>query len=177
VRLLRAYGVGKVLGADRNPKAIERIEGMGAEGASLEQIMARADIVVATTGVKDLIKPELVRPGQIILALSNPEAEIDPLLAMERGAAFAADGKGINNVLAFPGLFRGALAAKAAQFTDGMLMAAAETISHLAGDDLVPNPLDKTVHERVASAVIVAAMQASVLANSRSMSDDLVAAV
>ena len=159
VRLLRAYGVGKVLGADRNPQAIARIQAMGAQGASLPEIMANCDIVVATTGVKNLIPAELVRSGQIILALSNPEAEIDPLVAMERGAAFAADGKGINNVLAFPGLFRGALAARATQFTDAMLMAAADAIAHLAGDDLVPNPLDKTVHEQIASAVIVAALQ------------------
>ena len=100
-----------------------------------------------------------MRPGQIILALSNPESEIDPLEAMERGAAFAADGKGINNVLAFPGLFRGALAAHARQFTDAMLMAAADAISQLAGEDLVPNPLDKFVHERVAAAVMTAALQ------------------
>ncbi len=52
---------------------------------------------------------------------------------MQRGAAFAADGKGINNVLAFPGLFRGALAAHAALFTDAMLMAAADAIAQLAG--------------------------------------------
>ena len=161
VRLLRAYGVGKVLGADRNPAAIRRIEGMGAQGASLEQIMAQADIVLATTGVKNLIPAELVRPGQIILALSNPEPEIDPLVAMERGAAFAADGKGINNVLAFPGLFRGALEARAAQFTDAMLMAAADTIAYLAGEDLVPNALDQAVHERVAQAVLGAATQAA----------------
>ena len=159
VRLLRAYGVGRVLGADRNPAAIERIESMGAEGATLADIMARCDIVIATTGVKDLIPAASVRPGQIILALSNPESEIDPLEAMERGAAFAADGKGINNVLAFPGLFRGALAAHAPRFTDAMLMAAADAISQLAGEDLVPNPLDKTVHERVAAAVMTAAMQ------------------
>ncbi|HTY92431.1 MAG TPA: malic enzyme-like NAD(P)-binding protein [Steroidobacteraceae bacterium] len=159
VRLLRAYGVGRVLGADRNPEAVRRIESMGAEGATLDQIMAGCDIVIATTGVKNLIPAASVRPGQIILALSNPESEIDPLEAMQRGAAFAADGKGINNVLAFPGLFRGALAAQAPRFTDAMLMAAAETISQLAGEDLVPNPLDKLVHERVAAAVMTAAMQ------------------
>jgi malate dehydrogenase (oxaloacetate-decarboxylating) len=159
VRLLRAYGVQQVLGADRNPKAIERVEAMGAQGASLEDIMARADIVVATTGVKGLIKPEWVRPGQVVLALSNPDPEIDPLIAIQRGAAFAADGKGINNVLAFPGLFKGALAARASQFTDAMLMAAAEAIAELAsGDELVPDPLDKTVHERVTAAVHDAAV-------------------
>jgi len=160
VRLLRAHGVGRVLGADRNPAAIARIQAMGAEGATLPDIMERCDIVIATTGVKNLIPAASVRPGQIIFALSNPEAEIDPLEAMERGAAFAADGKGINNVLAFPGLFRGALAAHAPRFTDTMLMAAAEAISQLAGEDLVPNPLDKAVHERVAAAVMTAALQA-----------------
>ncbi len=157
VRLLRAYGVGRVLGADRNPEAIARIQTMGAEGATLQDIMAGCDIVIATTGVKNLIPPASVRPGQIIFALSNPESEIDPLAAMERGAAFAADGKGINNVLAFPGLFRGALAAHAPRFTDAMLMAAADAISQLAGEDLVPNPLDKLVHEQVAAAVMTAA--------------------
>ncbi len=157
VRLLRAYGVNQVLGADRNPEAIARIRTLGAEGASLEDLMRRADIVIATTGVKGLIQPEWIRPGQVILALSNPDPEIEPHVAREHGAAFAADGKGINNVLAFPGLFKGALAAKAPQFTDAMLMAAAQTLAELAPlaqeDALVPDPLDKTVHERVAAAV------------------------
>ena len=157
VRLLRAYGVTRVLGADRNPEAIARIRTLGAEGASLEEIMQHADIVVATTGVKDLIRPQWIRPGQVILALSNPDPEIEPHVAREHGAAFAADGKGINNVLAFPGLFKGALAAKATHFTDAMLMAAAQTLAEIAPltqeDALVPDPLDKSVHERVAAAV------------------------
>jgi malate dehydrogenase (oxaloacetate-decarboxylating) len=160
VRLLRAYGVEHVLGADRSEDAIARLVAMGGEGASLEQIMARADIVIATTGVKGLIKPEWVRPGQVILALSNPDPEIEPLVARERGAAFAADGKGINNVLAFPGLFKGALSARVTRFSDAMLMAAAEAIAKLArGDELVPDPLDKNVHERVAAAVREAAAE------------------
>jgi malate dehydrogenase (oxaloacetate-decarboxylating) len=100
-----------------------------------------------------------VRPGQIILALSNPDPEIEPVVALERGAAFAADGKSINNVLAFPGLFKGALAARASEFTDAMLMAAAEAIADLAqGEELVPDALDKTVHERVTAAVRAAAL-------------------
>jgi malate dehydrogenase (oxaloacetate-decarboxylating) len=159
VRLLRAYGVGRVLGADRSPDAIARLVAMGGEGASLQEIMARADIVIATTGVKGLIKPEWVRPGQVILALSNPDPEIEPLVAQQRGAAFAADGKGINNVLAFPGLFKGALSARVTRFSDAMLMAAAEAIAQLArSDELVPDPLDKNVHERVTAAVRDAAL-------------------
>ncbi len=158
VRLLRAYGVDRVLGADRSAEAIARLTSMGGEGASLEEVMARADIVISTTGVKGLIKPEWVRAGQIILALSNPDPEIEPLVARERGAAFAADGKGINNVLAFPGLFKGALGARAPRFTDAMLMAAADAIAQLArGDELVPDPLVKSVHEQVATAVREAA--------------------
>ena len=121
--------------------------------------MQRADVIIATTGVKGLIRPEWVRPGQVILALSNPDPEIEPIVAREHGAAFAADGKGINNVLAFPGLFKGALEANATAFSDAMLMAAANTIAALAqGDELVPSPLDKQVHEQVTAAVRAAAM-------------------
>jgi malate dehydrogenase (oxaloacetate-decarboxylating) len=158
-RLLRAYGVQRILGTDRNVQATARLEALGGEGASLEDVMAKADVVISTTGVKGLIKPEWVRPGQIILALSNPDPEIEPVVALERGAAFAADGKSINNVLAFPGLFKGALAARASEFTDAMLMAAAEAIADLAqGEELVPDALDKTVHERVTAAVRAAAL-------------------
>jgi malate dehydrogenase (oxaloacetate-decarboxylating) len=158
VRLLQAYGVRHVLGTDRNPAAIARLVAAGGEGVTLEALMQRADIVIATTGVKGLIRPQWVRKGQVILALSNPDPEIEPLLAREHGAAFAADGKGINNVLAFPGLFRGALEARARSFTDAMLMAAAHTIAAAAvGDELVPDPLDKQLHEKVTAAVRAAA--------------------
>jgi malate dehydrogenase (oxaloacetate-decarboxylating) len=164
VRLLRAYGVERILGADRSSDAIRRLESLGGESTSLEGIMQRADIVLATTGVKGLIKPEWVRPGQVILALSNPDPEIEPLVARERGAAFAADGKGINNVLAFPGLFKGALAARVTRFSDQMLMAAADAIAQLArGDELVPDPLDKSVHERVTAAVRDAATEPEIV--------------
>jgi malate dehydrogenase (oxaloacetate-decarboxylating) len=127
---------------------------MGGEASTLVEIMEKADIVVATTGVRGLIKPEAVRAGQIILALSNPDPEIEPAVALARGAAIAADGKGINNLLGFPGLFRGALDARAKRFTDAMLLAAANAIAELAkGDDLVPDPLDRGVHQAVAAAV------------------------
>ena len=158
VRLLQAYGVRHVLGTDRNQAAVARLAASGGEGVTLEALMQRADIVIATTGVKGLIRPEWVRKGQVILALSNPDPEIEPLVAREHGAAFAADGKGINNVLAFPGLFRGVLDARAPRFTDAMLMAAAHAIADAAqGDELVPDPLDKRVHEQVAAAVRAAA--------------------
>ena len=159
VRLLRARGAGRILGADLSPAALERLRGLGGEPSTLEGIMAQCDIVIATTGVRGLIRPELVRPGQMILALSNPDPEIEPIVALERGAAFAADGKGINNVLGFPGLFKGALDARATSITDEMLMAAARSIAELAPDeDLVPDPLDPAVHAAVATAVRAAAL-------------------
>jgi malate dehydrogenase (oxaloacetate-decarboxylating) len=88
--------------------------------------------VIATTGAANLIKPEMVRKGQIILALSNPNPEIDPEVTMEHGAAFAADGKSVNNVLGFPGIFRGAVDANAPRITHEMLLAAAHVIAEMA---------------------------------------------
>ena len=154
IRLLKRHGVEHVLGADLNPEALQRLETYGGQPCDLEEIMKRADIVVATTGVKGLIKPEMVRNGQIILALSNPDPEIEPQDALAHGAAFAADGKGINNVLGFPGLLKGALDAGAERITDNMLFAAAEVLADMAkGHDLVPDPLDISVHQRVADVV------------------------
>lgn len=154
VRLLQQAGARRVLGADLDPRALARLAGMGGEASTLGDIMREADIVIATTGARGLIRPESVRAGQIILALSNPDPEIEPATALAHGAAFAADGKGINNLLCFPGLFKGALAVRATRFTDAMLLAAAGAIAELAeGDDLVPDPLDRGVHEAVAEAV------------------------
>lgn len=154
-RMLIAYGVKEVKGIDRDEKACERLVQHGGTLAdSLEELMETCDIVVATTGVSGLIKPELVKKGQIILALSNPNAEIIPEVALEAGAAFAADGRLVNNVLGFPGIFRGALNAHAKAITYPMLIAAALAIvDSTKSGDLVPHPLDPTVHENVAAAV------------------------
>lgn len=158
VRLLQSYGISRVLGADLSRESQLRLTAIGGVAVDLEQLMAEADVVVATTGVRGLIKPEMVRPGQIIFALSNPDPEIEPHVALEQGARFAADGKNINNVLAFPGLFRGALDAGAACFTDAMLLAAAEAISLAApAQQLIPSPLDSAAHKGVARAVEAAA--------------------
>ena len=154
VRLLMCAGVNRVFGADIDEQARARLASMGGKPSTLEEIMANCDVVIAATGVRGLIRPTMVRKGQIILALSNPDSEIEPLVALQHGATFAADGKGINNVLGFPGLFKGVLAARAPCFTDAMLLAAARRIAGLApGDDLVPDPLDRDVHTAVAAAV------------------------
>ncbi|MCU0937476.1 MAG: NADP-dependent malic enzyme [Gammaproteobacteria bacterium] len=162
VRLLIAYGVGDLLGTDPHPAALERLEGLGGRRSSLEGLMANSDIVVAATGVRGLIRPELVRPGQLILALSNPDPEIEPEVALAHGAGYATDGKSVNNLLGFPGLFRGALDVGAREITEGMLFAAAETLSRLAPEGhLVPDPLDREVHRAVAEAVRREALSAA----------------
>lgn len=153
-RLLQATGTGRLLGTDLRPEALERLSAMGGEPASLEEIMGHSDIVVALSGVPGLIKPAMVRQGQIILALSNPEAEISPRLALEQGAAYASDGRSVNNILAFPGLFKGALEAGAVRFTEAMYTRAARCLAQLAPQgELVPDPLDRAVHHAVAVAV------------------------
>ncbi|MEM9374037.1 MAG: malic enzyme-like NAD(P)-binding protein [Planctomycetota bacterium] len=160
-RLLLRHGVPRVLGADLAEASLRQFERSGGTRSTLEGVMSEADIVVATTGVPGLIKPDMVRNGQIVFALSNPEPEIEPSLALERGARFAADGKNINNVLAFPGLFKGALDAGATKFTDEMLLAAARAIADSAAEDdegtLVSSPLRRATHARVAEYVAAAA--------------------
>jgi malate dehydrogenase (oxaloacetate-decarboxylating) len=117
-----------VLGADLNEEALERFSRDGGRKSTLQEIMSECDIVLATTGTPNLIKPEMIRKGQMIFALSNPNAEIDPEVALAHGAAFAADGKSVNNVLGFPGIFRGAVDANAPRITNEMLLAAVEVL-------------------------------------------------
>jgi malate dehydrogenase (oxaloacetate-decarboxylating) len=157
-QLLRAFGVRDVYGTDLRDDAKERLRSMGGKPTDLAGVMRSGEVIVATTGVPGLIKPEMVRSGQVILALSNPDPEITPELAIEHGARFAADGRTINNALAFPGLFRGALKAGAHRFTDAMKIAAANAIAgQTKMDNLVPSILDREVHQHVADAVAVAA--------------------
>ncbi len=153
-RMLMRLTGNPVWGADLNPEALKRLEAAGGRPSNLREIMANCDIVISTTGARGLIKPEMVRKGQIILALSNPNPEIDPEVALQAGALFAADGKSVNNVLGFPGIFRGVVDANAPRITHEMLVAAAQTIANMAAPgELVPNPLDKKVHREVARAV------------------------
>lgn len=157
--LMRLTG-NSVLGVDLNETCLERFERDGGKRSTLQEIMSECDIVVATTGVPNLIPPDLVRKGQIILALSNPRPEIDPGDAMERGAIFSADGKSVNNVLGFPGIFRGAVDSRAPRITDEMLIAAADVLVHMTpSGELMPNPLDKKVHQEVARAVAETAIR------------------
>jgi len=159
-RMLMKLTGNPVLGADLSESALAFFEQWGGKRSTLKEIMEECDVVVATTGAAGLIKPEMVRKGQIILALSNPNPEIDPDVAINAGAAFAADGKSVNNVLGFPGILRGAVDSYATHISHEMYLAAATAIAdQTPHDELVPNPLDKKVHQAVAQAVAQTAIQ------------------
>jgi len=147
-----------VVASDPDERSHARARERGIEIGSFEDVMAGAQIVVATTGQPGLIEPDHIRDGQVILALTNPDPEISPLVAERAGAAFAADGSMVNNVLGFPGIFRGALSVGADRISTGMKLAAARAIAAITAEsELVPDALDPQVHAEVASAVAEAA--------------------
>jgi malate dehydrogenase (oxaloacetate-decarboxylating) len=132
------------------------------------EALADADVFLGLSA--GVVPEELIAtmaPGGIVFALSNPDPEIHPQIAAKY-AAVVATGRSdfpnqINNVLAFPGLFRGALDAGARRITQTMMVAAAEAIFSVVRDDLapdriVPSPLDLRVGEAVAAAVARAAV-------------------
>lgn len=135
---------------------------------SLADAVTNADVLIGVSrpGVisKNMIKSMAQKP--IVFAMSNPVPEIMPDEAKECGAAVVGTGRSdypnqINNVLAFPGIFRGALDARARKITPNMMKAAVYAIAELVGDDLsreyiIPSVLD----ERVASAVATAVAEA-----------------
>jgi malate dehydrogenase (oxaloacetate-decarboxylating) len=161
--LIHDAGVRRVLASDPSERAQQQAAERGIEIATLDRVMAEADVVVATSGVPGLITPEMIRPGQVILALTNPVPEIEPDDALAAGAAFAADGTSVNNVLGYPGIFRGALDAHAKAINLEMKRAAAWALAGLTVEsELVPDVLDLTVHEVVAKAVRQAAIDSGV---------------
>ena len=163
-RMLQAATEQPVRGFDPNPEARERLrESGGLPAEDPAEILAGCDLVIAVTGRPGTIAPDSVRKGQVILALSNPEPEIPPEEAIAAGAAFAADGRSVNNLLGFPGILRAALDCRSTGITREMYVAAARTIADHAGqNELVPNPLRRDVHRAVARAVARAAERSGV---------------
>ncbi len=158
--LMQEAGARFVLASDPDRTAQAHADAKGIEVVDFEALMARANIVIATTGRPGLIGSEQVREGQVILALSNPDPEIAPTVALRAGAAFAADGAAVNNALGFPGIFLGALSCGARTISTRMLIAAARALARLTREShLVPDPLDRRVHQEVAKAVAAAARQ------------------
>jgi malate dehydrogenase (oxaloacetate-decarboxylating) len=120
---------------------------------------------------KEMIKTMACDP--VIFAMANPEPEILPEEAKEAGAKVIGTGRSdyanqINNVLAFPGIFRGALDVRASDINDEMKIAAAKAIASLISDDeltpdyIIPAPFDPRVGKTVAHAVSIAARKTGV---------------
>ncbi len=151
------------LGTAKTEASIKRHQDAGGIPSNLDEIMEKADIVIGTSGVKGLIDPKKVRKGQIIFALSNPYPEIDPQVARASGAVLAADGRTINNLLGFPGIWRGTLDALAREINFEMYKAASLAIADITAEgELVPDPLDPKVHLAVTHAVARAAVKSGV---------------
>ena len=132
---------------------------------TVHQAMAGADIFIGVSAPKVLNEEDVasMAPGAIVFALANPDPEIDPKIA-RKYATVVATGRSdqpnqINNVLAFPGIFRGLLDAQAHRITDELLVAAAEAIadcvssSQLNASYIVPSVFDPNVVIKVAEAV------------------------
>lgn len=161
--LIHDAGVERLVASDPNPEACVRARAAGMEVADLATVMREADVVVATSGKPGLIRPEMVREGQVVLALTNPVPEIEPEAALAAGAAFAADGTSVNNVLGYPGIFHGALLSGASVINLEMKRAAAWALAGLTVEsELVPDVLDPAVHDAVAQAVKQAAIDSGV---------------
>jgi malate dehydrogenase (oxaloacetate-decarboxylating) len=142
------------LAAETNPSKIT---------GGIENAMKGADVFLGLSAGKvadDVVAT--MAPNSIIFALANPDPEVHPDVA-HRTAAVVATGRSdfpnqINNVLAFPGVFKGAFDAGARKITEGMKLAAARALSEVVGDDLrpdyiVPAPFDERVAPAVAAAV------------------------
>lgn len=136
-------------------------------GGSFHEALIGRDVFIGVSGpgvlTAEHIKTMANKP--IIFALANPTPEIMPDEAKEAGAYVVATGRSdfsnqINNVLAFPGIFRGALDARAKAITEAMKLAAAHALAdyviNLNPDNIIPNPLDKKVTQVVAEAVRLA---------------------
>jgi malate dehydrogenase (oxaloacetate-decarboxylating) len=162
--MLLLYGVKAVLGTDRDEGARRMLAERGGEPVgSLEELLKTADVLITVTGVPGLLEGKGIRRGSVVLALSNPVPEIDPESALQAGAAFAADGTSVNNALAYPGIFRGALAVRATRINGAMKIAAARAIAEAAEEgEIVPSPLEPAVHLAVARAVAAAALETGV---------------
>ena len=131
---------------------------------SLKGVLKKADVFIGISGPNIIGRAEVksMNPKPVVLALANPVPEIMPRVAKAGGAYIVASGRSdfpnqINNVLAFPGIFRGALDNRVTQITDEMLIKAAENLAgyvkKLGPDNVLPNPLDKGVVKVIAKAI------------------------
>ena len=188
IRLLMSMGLKNVVMTDRAGAIYEGREGLNPikqemakitnrnqEKGTLAEVIRGADVFIGVSAPGTLTK-EMVQSmakDPIIFACANPTPEIDPAEAKAGGAAVVSTGRSdypnqVNNVLAFPGIFRGALDVRASDINDEMKVAAAYALAALVGDDelnadyILPAAFDPRVKDAVAQAVAEAARKSGV---------------
>jgi malate dehydrogenase (oxaloacetate-decarboxylating) len=189
IKLLYSYGVRDIIMCDskgtiydKRPHGMNRIKDEVAaytnrskvEG-TLADALEEADVFIGVS-VEGALTPEMIgkmNPDPIIFAMANPVPEIMPEEAKKAGAKVIGTGRSdfpnqVNNVLAFPGIFRGALDVRATHINERMKMAAVEAIANLITEEdlntdyVIPGPFDARVAPAVAAAVAKAAMETGV---------------
>ena len=188
IKLLISMGLKDVVMCDRKGAIYKGRDGLNPEKeiiaemtnqqmrkGSLEEVIKGADVFIGVSA-PGCVTPEMVKsmaPKAILFPMANPTPEIMPDEAKAAGAAVVGTGRSdfpnqINNVLAFPGIFRGALDVRARDINDAMKIAAAKAIAGFVTDDklsadyIIPSALDKTVAQAVAKAVAAAARETGV---------------
>ena len=188
IKLLLSLGLKDVVLCDRQGAIWKGREGLNPAKAemaeltnpqlrkgSLAEVIRGADVFIGVSS-PGLVTPEMVKSmadKPILFPMANPTPEIMPDLALAHGAAVVGTGRSdfpnqINNVLAFPGVFRGALDVRARDINDEMKLAAARALAGLVGpeelskDKILPAPFDPRVGKTVAAAVAEAARQSGV---------------
>ena len=188
IRLLMSMGLKHVIMTDRTGAIYEGREGLNPikcemaeitnfdrEQGTLEQVIRGADVFIGVSGPGTLTREMVstMAKDAVIFACANPTPEIYPDEARAGGAAVVATGRSdfpnqVNNVLAFPGIFRGALDVRASDINDAMKLAAARALaglvpdSALSADYILPAAFDPAVRDAVAAAVAQAARESGV---------------
>ncbi len=178
-KLLLCYGFKNIIVIDREgaiysdrpslspaKKELAALTNLEKKVGGLAEVLVDAHIFIGVSApgvlTKEMVKTMAEKP--IIFALANPTPEIMPDEAKEAGAFIVATGRSdfpnqINNVLAFPGIFRGALDNRVSDITDEMLVRAAENLASLvenpSAEEILPDPFDKRVATTVAKAIFV----------------------
>lgn len=153
-------------GLDKSKEQISKITNKDNKKGSVEDALTGADVFIGVSG-PDTVTANMIKQmadKAMVFAMSNPDPEIQPNLAKEAGAYIVGTGRSdypnqINNVLAFPGIFRGTLDVRARHITTGMKIAAAKAIASLVPDDelcpeyIIPKAFNPNVGNTVAKAV------------------------
>ncbi|MBC7512500.1 NADP-dependent malic enzyme [Candidatus Saccharibacteria bacterium] len=176
MKLLKLYGVGQILAVDSKgivsdnrtdlnsakKLLLEHVD--GTVDGSLSDALTDADVFIGVSQ-PDLLTPELIAnmaADPIVFAMANPRPEIMPAIAKAAGVAVMATGRSdfpnqVNNAIAFPGIFRGALDNKVRTITDEHKIAAAEVIASLVEhpnpDEIIPSPFDERIVPAIAAVI------------------------